>query len=166
MKSLETSRLRLRQWQTSDFEYFEAYFGREETAKYVGGTKTKEEAWRLLATYIGHWQLKGFGYMAVEEKGTEKFIGSVGLWKSDPWPELELGYWFLPEFQGKGYAYEAAQQLKEHAFDTMKVSTLVSYIDPENEPSKKLAERLGGIHKENIELLDFGLHCVYRYPKP
>jgi RimJ/RimL family protein N-acetyltransferase len=44
---------------------------------------------------IGHWKLKGFGYWAVDEKATNDFVGSVGLWQSPGWPELELGYWLL-----------------------------------------------------------------------
>ena len=49
---LETNRLRLRQWRESDFEFLANYFADEESAKYVGGTKTRKEAWRLMATYI------------------------------------------------------------------------------------------------------------------
>lgn len=162
---LETERLKLRQWRESDFEYFVNYYSDEETARYVGGRKTQEEAWRLLAAYIGHWQLKGYGYMAVEEKYSKRFVGCVGLWKSEPWPELEMGYWLLKDMQGKGYATEATKKVKEFAFKTVRAKTLVSYIAPENKLSRKLAERLGAIHEKTIELLNYGPHCVYRYSK-
>lgn len=160
---LETERLILRQWREADFETFAAYFSNEETAKYVGGKKTREEAWRLMAAYIGHWHLKGFSYLAVQEKESNNIAGCIGLWKSDPWPELEMGYWFLKEKQGKGYATEAGLCMKNFAFETVRSNTLVSYIDPTNTPSRKLSERLGGIHEQNIQLLNFGEHCVYRY---
>ena len=163
LKELHTDRLLLRQWRESDFKYFENFFSSEANAQYVGGKKNGEEAWRLLSTYIGHWQLKGYSYMAVEEKATGTFVGCAGLWKSEPWPELELGYWFVKEMQGKGYATEAAQKIKEYAFDTLKVPTLVSYIDAKNKPSIKLAERIGGVYDKTIVLLDFGPHCIYRY---
>lgn len=163
MIELETERLNFRQWRESDFGDFSNYFADEETAKYVGGKKTREEAWRLMASYIGHYHLKGFGYLAVEEKSSDKLVGSVGLWKSEPWPQLELGYWVLPEMQGKGYATEAAGRVKEYAFTTLKSETLVSYIAPDNTASAKLAERLGAVHKEDIELLNLGLHGVFRY---
>lgn len=166
MTQLETDRLILRQWQESDFEHLKYYYSKEETAKYVGGVKSPEEAWRLMATYIGHGQLKGFSYMAVAEKSSGKFVGSVGLWKSEPWPELELGYWFLKEMQGKGYATEAVTRLKEYAFHQLQAPTLVSYIAADNLPSIKLAERLGAKYEKTIELLHFGPHGVYRYPTP
>lgn len=62
---------------------------------------------------------------------------------------------------GKGYATEAAA--RDYAFNTLKTNTLVSYIDQENERSKRLAERLGAAHEGDIQLLDFGPHRVYRY---
>jgi RimJ/RimL family protein N-acetyltransferase len=63
----------------------------------------------------------------------------------------------------KGYAAEAAEKVKDYAFNILKVKTLVGYIDPKNEPSKRLAIRLGAVYEKDIEFLDFGLHCVYRY---
>ena len=163
MICLETKRLKFRQWQNADFDTFSIFFADEASAKYVGGKKTREEAWRLMATYIGHYQLEGFGYLAIEEKASGKLVGCVGLWKSEPWPELELGYWLLNEMQGKGYATEAAKKVMGYAFETLKVDTFVSYIDPSNKPSKKLAERLGAIYESEIMLLHLGKHQVYRY---
>ena len=104
---IETARLRLRQWKESDFEIYSKYYSDEKLAKYVGGKLDKEMAWRKMVSLIGHWYLKGFGYWAVEEKKTRKFVGCVGQWKSEPWPEIELGYWILPEMYGKEYATEA-----------------------------------------------------------
>ncbi len=166
MVELETQRLLLRQWQEKDFEPYAAYYADEETAKYVGGTCNREQAWRRMASLIGHWTLRGYGYWAVEEKQTGKFVGCVGLWFSEGWPELELGYWLMREMQGKGYATEAALKARHYAFEVLSVDTLVSYIHPENEPSKRLVERLGARCEAIIELLDYGRHCVYRHPKP
>lgn len=166
MVELETQRLLLRPWQAKDFEAYAAYYADEEMARYVGGTCTREQAWRRMATLIGHWALCGYGYWAVEEKQTGRFVGSVGLWRSDGWPELELGYWLTRAMQGKGYATEAALEARRYAFDVLGVDTLVSYIHPENEPSKRLAERLGARYEATIELLNYGRHCVFRHPKP
>ncbi|HAS44405.1 MAG TPA: N-acetyltransferase [Microscillaceae bacterium] len=163
MIDLTTDRLKLRQWSASDFEAFAHFFADAANAHYVGGQKSREEAWRLMATYIGHYQLNGFSYMAIEDKSAQKLVGCVGLWNSEPWPELELGYWLLPAMQGKGYAFEAARKVKNYAFEVLKQPTLVSYIDPANTPSQKLATRLGGVYEKDIQLLDLGLHQVYRY---
>lgn len=116
-----------------------------------------------MATYIGHQQLYGYSYMAVAEKVSDKLVGAVGLWNSPQWPEPELGYWFLPEGQGKGYAYEAASALKQFALEEVNFPTLVSFIAGENEASKRLAIKLGAVYDGEVDLLTFGPHGVYRY---
>lgn len=77
-----------------------------------------------------------------------------------------MGYWLVDEAQGKGYATEAATRARDFAYGNLGASTLVSYIDPENEPSKRVAQRLGAWHESTIELLDLGPHCVFRHPGP
>ena len=163
MIGLETERLIFRQWENSDYQMFAEFYSIEEHARYVGGTKTPEESWRLMATYVGHYELNGYSYLAIGEKESGILIGTVGLWKSHPWPEPELGYWLLPDSQGKGYGVEAGLAVKNFALDTLELESLVSYIDPSNEPSKKLALRLGAKYDSTIKLLDFGDHEVYRY---
>jgi RimJ/RimL family protein N-acetyltransferase len=163
MKSVETERLKLRQWKESDFSNFAHYYADEDNARYVGGQKNPEQAWRHMALQIGHWELKGFGYWAVDEKETNDFVGCVGLWQSPGWPELELGYWLMKEHQGKGYALEACLRCIDYAREVLNASSLVSYIDPGNAPSIRLAKRLGAVYEETIELLSYGPHCVFRH---
>ncbi len=166
MHELETERLILRQWKSDDFEPFAEYYADEATARFVGGVSNRDQAWRRLASLIGHWHLLGYGLWAVEEKESGQFAGCVGLWKSPGWPELELGYWLVPDVWGKGYATEAGAAARDFAFEVVGSETLVSYIDPENEPSIRVAERLGARYDETIELMGFGPHRVYRYPRP
>ena len=163
MVEIETDRLLLRQWQEKDFKSFAKYYSDEEMAKYIGGRCSRELAWRRMATLIGHWVLRGYGPWAVEEKETSNFVGSVGLWFPEGWPELELGYWLMQEMQGKGYATEAAAKAQDYAYGVLGADTLVSYIHPDNESSKRLAERLGARFEKTIELCDFGPHKVYRH---
>ena len=159
----ETERLILRQWRNADFQSYASYYADEALARFVGGACGREEAWRKMASLAGHWMLRGFGYWAVEETATGDFVGCAGLWHSDGWPEVELGYWLMPEKSGLGYATEAGRAAQDFARYVVRPPSLVSYIAPENEPSKRVAERLGGHHDGIIELLTFGPHCVYRY---
>ena len=160
---METERLKLRRWEDGDFASFARYYADAENAKYVGGHKDTEQAWRHFALQIGHWQLNGFGYWAIDEKTTNSFVGCAGLWKSPAWPELELGYWLVKEHQGKGYAQEACRRCKNHALETLHASSLVSYIDPTNAASIRLATRLGAVYEGTIELASYGSHRVYRH---
>ncbi|MDH3245194.1 MAG: GNAT family N-acetyltransferase [Saprospiraceae bacterium] len=163
ISSIESPRLLLRPWESRDVEIFIKFYNDKNLARFVGGRKTAEEAWRHLACLIGHWYLKGFGYWAVEEKTSGDFVGCCGLWYSQEWPEVELGYWLLPQHMGKGFATEAGMRSLQYASSTLSLTSVVSYIDPANEPSKKVAKRLGGTFEKTIELLSFGLHEVYRY---
>jgi RimJ/RimL family protein N-acetyltransferase len=163
MDSLETARLRLRQWREADFDSFARYYADAETARFVGGLKDPDQAWRHMALQVGHWRLRGFGYWALEEKSSEAFIGSAGLWQSPRWPELELGYWLMKEQQGKGFANEACLRCIEYARNTLRARSLVSYIDPRNESSIRVAQRLGAVYDGTIELASHGSHCVYRH---
>ena len=161
--TIETERLLLRAWQQFDYPPMRDYYSNPKMTEYLGGVQDAESAFRQMATYLGHWQLFGFGYWALEEKTTSHFVGGCGLWKSPQWPEIELGYWLLPDFHGKGIALEAAQAAKDYAFKTLNLNTLVSYIDADNKSSIRLAEKLGGQAEPAIELLNYGPHLVYRY---
>ena len=163
MIEIETERLLLRPWTTDDHELLSIFYADEVNAKYVGGVKDSDQAWRALALHIGHWHLKGFGYWAVNEQSTNEFVGCVGLWQSAGWPELELGYWLMLEHQGKGYALEAAQRCKTYARENLKANSLVSYIDAANKPSINMALKMGATYEKTIELLEHGPHRVYRH---
>lgn len=163
MLSIETERLVLRQWSESDFPAFERYYADAEGARYVGGQKDREHAWRHMALQLGHWVLKGFGYWAVDSKASGALVGCAGLWQSPGFPEMELGYWLIEEHRGKGYALEACLRCKQHAREVLRAPSLVSYIHPDNEASMRLARSLGAVHDKTIELATFGPHHVFRH---
>lgn len=164
MIEIQTERLLLRGWRQSDFEIYAAYYSDEETARFVGGQMTRDKAWRHMAAIVGHWELKGFGIWAVEEKSSSDLVGCIGLWEPEGWPELELGYWLVGSAHGKGYATEAGLRARTFAYKELGAATLVSYIDPKNVPSMRVAERMGATNEKTIELLDLGPHCVFRHP--
>lgn len=163
---LTTDRLRLRLWRNDDLPSYARFFANEHAARFVGGACPDYEAWRRLAVVAGHWALKGFGLWAVEELEGGAFVGCVGVQRPEGWPETELGYWIAPEMQRRGYATEAGRRAREHAYETLELDTLVSFIHPDNLPSIRVAERLGARLERHIELLSFGRHCVYRHPGP
>lgn len=161
---MTTQRLHMRQLRSAGFEAYATIYSNPETARFIGGQMDRYRAWRHMAAIVGHWTLKGFGIWAVEERSSGAFIGCVGLWEPAGWPEIELGYWIVPQMRGQGLAREASQKAREHAYSTMGLTTLVSYIDPSNEASKRLAERLGAWCEGIIDLAGLGPHCAYRHP--
>ncbi len=163
---LESERLRFRQWSSDDFDVYADYYSEAATSQFVGGPCDRNLAWRRFACEVGHWTLRGHGFYFVEEKESGAFVGSAGLWFPEGWPELELGYWLHPDAQGRGYATEAARRIRDHAYQDLGLTTLISTIDPKNAASKKVAERLGALREATIELAQFGPHEVFRHPGP
>ena len=159
----DTPRLYLRHWSEKYFDRYAEIYSDRELARYIGGQLDRSSAWRRMAAEAGHWVIRGFGTWAVVEKSTGSFVGSIGLWQPEGWPELEMGYWLVPEARGTGYASEAGAASLQFAFEELCAETVVSYIDPANGPSIRVAERLGGQYDKTIELLDLGPHRVYRY---
>src|ERR1700744_1056778 len=101
---LMTDRLRLRAHTVADFESSAAVWGDSEVTRFIGGRPfTAEESWTRLLRCAGHWALMGFGYWAVEERATGKFIGEAGFmdFRRDIEPPVvdipEAGWAFAPE---------------------------------------------------------------------
>ena len=141
---LETERLRFRMLRESDFPTYEKWCANIEVMRYLGGkTLDRVSAWRHLAFLIGHWALRGYGYYAVEEKASANFIGRVGFTNQIGWPGFELGWTIAPEYQGRGYATEAARMLLRYAFEELDQPHVISLIHADNTPSRKVAEKLG-----------------------
>ena len=108
-----------------------------------------EDCWRRLAASAGMWQFNGFGTWAVDRKSDGKLVGNVGLftgWR-DLEPEFgeepEMGWIMASETHGQGLACEACRAALEWAQVNIAPTPIWAIISPENEPSIRLAEKLG-----------------------
>ncbi len=160
---LDTDRLRLRSFNELDFDHVATFFADPVSALY-GGPCDRDTAWRKYATWLGHWTLRGFGPFAIEEKESSTFIGWTGCWSPEGWPEPEITWALLPQFQGKGYANEAAKRAIEFAYQDLGWHTAISVIDNRNSASISLALRLGATAESSVDL--FGEPAqLYRHTK-
>jgi RimJ/RimL family protein N-acetyltransferase len=162
---LETERLRLRRLRESDHTTLAEFYADPEMTRYLGGPVDAADAWQWLLAAIGHWTIRGFGQFALDERTSGAFCGVAGLIRHFDWPELELGWRVFREHQGRGYATEAAHRIRAHAYEVLGAQTLVSYIDPENLPSVRVAKRLGA-HRDGTITLRGRPAEVYRHPGP
>ena len=127
-----------------DFEQYATICANPDVMRFLGGKPfDRTEAWRHMAYMIGHWQLRGYGYFAAEDKQSGKLAGRIGYTNSTGWPGFELGWTLAPDFQGKGLATEGARRLLRYAFEEMDRPHVISLIHPDNTPSIRVAERLG-----------------------
>src|SRR5579859_2256028 len=88
---LNTSRLALRIFEEADWDALHEIFRDDECVRYtIGSPLLHWQTWRTLASYVGHWHLRGYGPYAVVERSTGAMIGPVGLWYPGEWPEPEI----------------------------------------------------------------------------
>ncbi len=85
----------------------------------------------------------GFGFYIMEIKETKSAIGICGLAKRDYLDDVDIGYALLPQYCGKGYAYESATAVLKYAKNELGLKRVVATSRSENHRSAKLLEKLG-----------------------
>lgn len=150
---LETGRLRLRAHRADDYAACVAIWSDPEVTRYIGGKpSSREDVWKRLLRYAGLWSLLGYGYWAIEEKATGRYIGDIGYadFKRNMVPMLdgmlECGWVLAPPAHGKGYATEALQAIVDWAQTHFAASRLTCIIAPDNLASIRVAEKAGFAH--------------------
>ncbi|MFY9210168.1 MAG: GNAT family N-acetyltransferase [Aestuariivita sp.] len=161
--TLETRRLILRGPEPEDYPDFKATFT-SYRARFMGGPLNAYESWMLYAAEIGHWMIRGYGMWMIHDKATDQTYGMAGGWKPAQWPEAELAWVIWPGAQGHGYALEATHAARAYLYRNGWEGA-VSYIDPKNLDSIRLAERLGAKKDAEAASID-GNDAVYRHPSP
>lgn len=146
---LRTARLTLRAHGAGDLDAVAAMWGDPKVVQHITGTpSTREECWARILRYAGLWPVKGYGYWAVEEIASGRFVGDVGL--ADFARELvppvydapEAGWVISPSAQGKGYATEAMQAVLAWADAHLGAATMCM-LDQGNAASMRVAEKCG-----------------------
>ena len=160
--TLETKRLILRGPEPEDYPDFKSTFT-SYRARFMGGPLNAYETWMLYAAEIGHWHIRGYGMWMIVDKSSGNTLGMAGGWKPAKWPEAELAWIIWPQVAGKGYALEATHAARHYLYTKADWQTAVSYIDPKNLDSIRLAERLGAIKDPAAATVDGG-DAVYRHP--
>ena len=164
---LVTERLVLRRPGPADWPAWHAFYASPRSSFIGGGKGPVQASFRGFASVLGHWQFRGWGLWAVTRHGDDTAIGLVGPWYPIGWPETEIGWMIWEEaLEGTGLAREAALAVRDDAFSRLGWSTAVSYIDPENGRSRKLAERLGARIDPSAAHPGGELALVYRHPSP
>ncbi|MGE0225840.1 MAG: GNAT family N-acetyltransferase [Acetobacteraceae bacterium] len=149
--TLATERLILRAFRPRDLDGLAAMNADVEVRRWLGGRLlSRQESWSVMETALGQWALRGYGLFAVEHEG--RFAGRVGILHPADWTEPELAWGLGSAFWGKGLATEAAAAVRDWAFDTFGFPELASFILTENVRSRRVAEKLGGVCQDKVEI--------------
>lgn len=152
---IQTQRLILRAFSESDLDAYAEMCSDPEVMRYIGTSKTlsRSESWRSMAMMLGHWELRGYGMWAVQERFNGEMIGRIGCWEPDGWTGFEIGWTLRQDYWGRGFATEGARAAMEYAFKELQRSHIISLIRPENFASRRVAEKLGEKLEGTTEVL-------------
>ena len=148
---LETKRLILRRRMESDIPYMLRMFNDDEVRRYLGGYPPNDE--HSMLKMIRHRKNTEW---AVILRDTNEYIGECLLPKIIDNYLAEIGYLFLKEHWGKGYAQEAVCAIIDHCFITLNLQRLCATIDNKNDRSKRFIEKLGFEFVALLPEADFG----------
>jgi ribosomal-protein-alanine N-acetyltransferase len=121
----------------------------EEITRHIGGPRgaaqVVETFERYAADPLGMVAEEHDRWWSLIESSTGKFAGLAALLEKEVMgtQEMELSYFLLPEFWGKGYATEAMLRVIQFAVESLELTSMIAVIDPHNAPSQRVAERLG-----------------------
>lgn len=143
---LKTERLVLRRMRLDDAEFVLNLLNTKAWIKYIGdrNVKTTEAA----REYIKEKVLMGYsinrlGMLLVELKADGKALGICGLVEREGLEAPDIGFAFLPEFMGRGYALESAEPILNYARVKLGIPKVQAITIKENESSIRLLEKLG-----------------------
>ncbi|HXD32406.1 MAG TPA: GNAT family N-acetyltransferase [Pyrinomonadaceae bacterium] len=154
MPSVETARLRLRQFRNDDLDDLATLLADPDVMRYVGNGLpiTRDEVEIALHSIVRHWQQHGFGRWAVFDKETGKFAGYGGLRSLMDTPEVV--YHFAKPYWGRGLATELGKASLRFGFDEHPFDRIVAVAKPENLASVRVMEKIGMNYESHTAYYD------------
>ncbi len=142
---LETDRLVLRELTMEDLDALQAWQSDARTMRFYPALMTREDTQDWIERTLGSYARNGFGLWAAVLKESGEVIGNIGITLQlvDGEPTPEIGYQLHKDHWGKGLATEAALGCKDYGFIQLDFPRLISWMAPDNWPSRRVAERVG-----------------------
>ena len=151
----ETDRLIIRHLQLEDAEFIIRLLNEESFIRFIADkkvrTKTDAENY-LLGGPLDSYKAFGFGLNLVVLKSTGTPIGMCGLLKRTELEHPDVGYAFLPEFCGMGFAHEATLSILNDGVTTHSLQRILAVTSPDNLSSIALLRKVGFNAKGTMEL--------------
>jgi RimJ/RimL family protein N-acetyltransferase len=142
---IETDRLLLREIVPADKKDMLRMYSDEEVHRYTGEPtiESLEEMEKAILERVPNYKKYGYGRWATILKEDMRFIGWAGLAYLPEFDEIDLGYRFMPQYWGKGYATEASQAVLDYGFEQLKLPKIIAIAMKENKASIRVMEKVG-----------------------
>ncbi len=164
MKSYETERLILKPAEVQDTDFFLELYNMPSFIQYIGdrNLRTKEDAENYITSrFLPQIEKLGFGNYVVILKEDNTKIGAVGIFEREGLDVLDIGFSFLSKYEGKGFAYESANKLKEVAATDFGVHKISAITTKDNFSSQKLIEKLGLKFQKMVTIPEDDVELMY-----
>ncbi len=151
MTVIETERLLLCTWEPEDWRAFLRLTTDPQVMRYIhtAALWSEEQTRAFVAQQIAYQQQLGFCMWEMARKPGGELIGMCGLKPLGSTPEIEIGWWLLPEYWGNGLATEAAAAALRYGFEQARLERIVAVAQPENAASVRVMEKIGMQYAEH-----------------
>lgn len=158
--TLTTARLTLRGFRLGDAAPLHRLMSEEDVLRYFPRTTPPpiERVEKLVASYLDHWERRGYGLWALELTATGEFMGRCGVQDITETKEVEVDVLLGRQFWSQGYATEAGRECIRYGFGITGADFLVGIVHPEHLASRRVIEKLGFTLAERKEY--FGMDCM------
>ena len=170
MKILETNRLILRHFAPADLDNLWAIYQDPEVVRYIPDTPRTYEETREQLEWHQHGRPRHpeLGLWATIYKPNGAFIGRCGLlpWSIDGQDEVEVAFLISRAYWNQGLGTEAAAASLRYGFEQLDLTRLVCLIEPGNDASARVAEKIGMRYEQTgeDEIGPFLLYAINRQP--
>ena len=155
MKSItETERLIIREIEEDDGKFINELLNSPGFLKYIGdrGVRSDDDARVFIRDrYRKSYSENGYGLYAVLLKEDLTPVGMCGFVRRDTLPGPDLGFAFLPIYEGKGFGTESSKALLEFGRAQLGFDRLYAITTLDNQASIHLLEKLGFTFDKIIE---------------
>jgi len=154
-KAIETNRLVLKMTNKDDGNFIRVLMNTPKWLEYIGDRNihSLSDAKNYIINKIRpQIEQLGYGSYTVILKSDGSKVGTCGLYDRAGLEGVDIGFAFLPEYEGQGYAFESSQKLLELGFAQFNITTVNAITLPTNRASQKLLEKLGLTFKSMVKL--------------
>lgn len=153
---LETERLLIRRFALSDASFILKLLNQKSFIDNIRDSNVRSitDAENYLAkSCFASYEKNGFGLSCVTLlDGTP--IGMNGLLRRDTIPDIDIGFAFLDQYMGRGYAFESSQAVLAEGFGKFNLKQIAAITSPKNQSSIGLLEKLGFTFEKTIEITE------------
>lgn len=161
---LETERLTMRPISSDDAEFILELYNSPKFIEFIGDRNiknTEDASSYIIQKFLPQYEKLGFGNYLITRKSDEKKIGAVGIFEREGLDVHDIGFSFLPEFEGNGYGFESASKLLETVIQEFNLKKISAITTKTNFSSQKLIEKLGLKYKKIVTLPGDDVELLY-----